>query len=205
MPPRPTMLLAALPIAALVALLPVAAAAAPACIEVTRFHLNQPLAGQSVAVVEANAGPATSLEMRAALAAVETELAKAGLAPAPTDGTAAALIATVRIDASQSVVQRRSPISIGIGGGSGGWGGGFGGGVSFPIGGGTRTVTQVTLAIQIRQAADGKAVWEGRASDTVKGGATADAVPRLARALISGFPGPSGETVIVKPKPRPWP
>lgn len=194
---------ALLPHALVVSLaLATAASAAPKGVEVTRFHLGQPLAGQAINVVEANPGPAVSLEMKAALTTVASELAKAGfITTPPAEGAPPPpLVATVKLEAAQSTVQRRSPISIGIGGGTGGWGGGFGGGVSFPVGGGTRTVTLLTLSVQIKAAADGKPLWEGRASETVSGG-TAQAVPRLASALIAGFPGPSGETVIVKPKP----
>ena len=45
--------------------------------------------------------------------------------------------------------------SIGIGGGTGGWNGGIGGGVTFPVGGGTRTVT-AALGI-VRRLLDGPA------------------------------------------------
>jgi hypothetical protein len=41
--------------------------------------------------------------------------------------------------------------------------------------------------------------WEGRASETLQGRNVTAAAPRLARALLTGFPGPSGQTVRVRP------
>lgn len=184
---------------ALAALLVAACAGGPAGVEVTRFHLSQPLTGQSIAVVAPEDVDASSLEFTSRAAVIAAELARAGFQPVPA-GQAAALRATVRLETSSREEQRSSPVSIGIGGGTGGRNVGIGGGMSFPVGGNrTRTVTEATLSLQIRRSADGTVQWEGRASETVQGANINAAVPRLARAMLSDFPGPSGQTVRVRP------
>ena len=56
----------------------------------------------------------------------------------------------------------------------------------------------------IRDRASGASLWEGRSQFTVSAtspyAATALAAPQLARALFSGFPGNSGETVAIQPQ-----
>jgi hypothetical protein len=183
----------------LAALALAACAGGPSPVEVTRFHLSQPLTGQTIAVVPPDGVDGTSLEFANRASIVAAELARAGFQPA-TGGQTAALRATVRLESSSREEQRRSPFSVGIGGGTGGRNVGIGGGVNFPVGAGrTRTVTVATMYLQIRRASDGSVQWEGRASETVEGSNADAAVPRLARALLSDFPGPSGQTVKVRP------
>jgi hypothetical protein len=105
---------------------------------------------------------------------------------------------------TQPLPRRRSPVSIGLGGGgySGGYRGGvgLGGGVSFPVGGGGGRLGTVTqLGVRLRRGPD--AVWEGQAKTLTetRDGPTTDALAtRLAHALFSGFPGESGRTVEVR-------
>ncbi|WP_164157369.1 DUF4136 domain-containing protein [Sandarakinorhabdus rubra] len=185
----------------LAALALAACAGGPAPIEVTRFHLSQPLAGQTIAVVPPEGVAADSLDFATQASALAAELARAGFQPVAA-GQPSMLRATLRLESSSREEQRQSPFSIGIGGMTGGRNVGVGGGVAVPVGGNrTRTVTMATLSLQIRRTADGSVQWEGRASDTVDGSNAIAAVPRLARALLTGFPGPSGQTVRVKPAP----
>jgi hypothetical protein len=168
-------------------------------VEVTRFHLAQPLSGQTIAVVPGDGVAVGDLEFNARAAAVAAELARAGFRPVAT-GQPSALTATMRLESSSREEQRQSPFSVGIGGMTGGRNVGLGGGMSFPVGrGSTRTITMATLSLQIRRVSDGAVQWEGRASETLQGNNLTAAVPRLARALLTGFPGPSGETVRVRP------
>ncbi len=184
---------------ALAALALAACASGPSGVEVTRFHLSQPLSGQTISVVPPDGVDAGNLEYQAQASAVAAELARAGFQPAA-PGQAAALRATLRLDSSSREEERRSPFSVGIGGMTGGRNVGLGGGVNFPVGANrTRTVTMATLFLQIRRASDGAVQWEGRASETLQGRNVTAAAPRLARALLTGFPGPSGQTVRVRP------
>jgi hypothetical protein len=163
--------------------------------QVTRFHQAPPAPGQSVAVVPLATGADASLEFRSQAAAVEAELMGAGFGLAP--ASSADLLAVLGVGQSFSEgMPRRSPVSVGIGGGTGGGNVGVGGSVAFPVGqprGNQILRTEMTLALKRR--ADGQALWEGRAATTAEGRAPAPNYPLLARALLSGFPGPSGQTV----------
>jgi hypothetical protein len=176
-------------------------ASGPSGVEVTRFHLAQPLAGASIQVVPADAAIADSLAFRSEADAVLAELVRAGFRP-PEPSQPPALTATIRLERGTSEQPRKSGLSIGLGGGFGGGfgrggGGGIGTGVNIPVTRTTQTVSNALLSLQIRRAGDPAVIWEGRAAAA---GAPADvSANRLARALLSGFPGASGQTVTVKP------
>ncbi|GGB39488.1 hypothetical protein GCM10011380_31250 [Sphingomonas metalli] len=177
--------------------------------EVIRYHLGEPLQRGTIRVEPlAPAGTTPSIEFKTYAAAVETQLLRNGYAlPAP--GAEPQLIATVSFNRANRVgPPRRSPVSIGIGGGgfSGGRGGGgfgLGGGIGFPIGGGGRSAfIESELAVTIKRRADQSPVWEGRAHN-IADARRADADPAaqaniLANALFTGFPGESGRTIEVK-------
>lgn len=183
------------PLAASLALL-AGCASGPAGVEVTRFHLSQPLAGASIEVIPADTNLTNSLAFRTEADAVLAELVRAGFRPA-TPPQPAALTASIRLERSTGERPRRSGLSVGLGGGFGGRRGGFGTGVNIPVTSTTETVSNALLTLQIRRAGDASVLWEGRAS--AAGSAADVSAGRLARALLSGFPGPSGQTVVVKP------
>lgn len=173
-------------------------------VQATRYHFDAMTDRGTIAVEPLTGSGTASLEYKTYAAAVQTELLRLGYtAPAP--GATPQFLATVSFTrAAQPLPPRRSPFSIGLGGGgiSGGRGGGvgLGGGVSLPVGGsgvGQGVVTE--LSVRIRQGPD--AVWEGRAQSlTDISAADADApaiAARLARALFTGFPGESGRTIEV--------
>jgi len=174
-------------------------------VSATRFHYD-PVTARGTVAVEPLTGPTSpSIEYKTYAAAVQAELLRQGFTnPAP--GVRAEYIATVGFTrAPQSLPQRRSPISIGLGGGVGGGGyrsgGGVGAGVGFPLGGGRGGEGVVTeLSVRIRKGPD--AIWEGQAqslTDTTAPNADTTAIAqRLATALFSGFPGESGRTIEVK-------
>lgn len=172
----------------------------PGPVDVTRYHLSQPIPAGTVAIQskDAVAGP----EFQLYADAVGAELGRMGFTPAAT-GARADYIATVgftRTDRGQ--VRTRPPLTIG--GGIGGFGGSVGGGVggSVGIGSKTRTVYGVELAVQLRRHGDNTVVWEGKAiTETLSGAPDAqpgDGAARLAAALFKGFPGQSGITITVK-------
>jgi hypothetical protein len=160
-------------------------------VQVTRFAAT----GEIVRGPAAPAAAAVSLEQSTYDAAVSRELAQAGFAA---EGTARyTYTAEVTKDVRRDPI-RRSPVTIGIGGGTGGYGGGFGIGGSFGIGSSRgRDTTMITLFVQLRDRASGKVVWEGRAQtdSTAPGG---ERIERLAAALFRDFPGQTGRTISVK-------
>ena len=171
--------------------------------EVTRFHLNQPIARGTIQLVPQQSWTAGQLEFRSVADSIAPALAAQGFQPVVPPASAD-LIGIV--DFSQGVRQgsgRGSGFSIGIGGGSFGRHGGIGGGVTLPIGQAKpNDIVVSTLALQIKRRSDGSVVWEGRASGEGRSG-SADAspsaiAPRLAAALLAGFPGASGQTVRVQ-------
>ena len=172
--------------------------------EVTRFHLGQPIPGDTIAL---QAGPGldpNGLEFRSYADAVARELAAAGFRPVAA-GARPAYQATLKVEQSSipQVRDSRSRVSFGFGFGGGGYrsGGGVGVGTSVPVGGPRTRFTDVDmLSLQIRRVSDASMVWEGRATETVtgrSGGGLNAAVPELAHALLAGFPGPAGTTVRV--------
>jgi hypothetical protein len=171
-----------------------------------RYHLGDVGRGTVQVTPVGTAQP--SLEYQGYARAVEAELARNGYTVAPVGGTAQ-YVATVAFRRANEVgPPRRSPVSIGLGGGgfSGGRRGGgvgLGGGVSFPIGGNRgREVVVSELEVVISRRADQTRMWEGRAQAAADAGDPASATDalaaRLAAAAFTGFPGESGRTIEVK-------
>lgn len=171
-------------------------------VEVTRFHLEQPI-GRGTIDVEplSGAGPA-SLEYKTYAAAVQGELLRVGYGAA-NPGTTAQYLATVNfMRASRGTVDMGPPVTLGLGVGSFGRhvGGGVGGGIGI---GKHRHKELITseLSVRITDRASGSTIWEGRAQlDGAVGekeASPAATATKLAHALFKGFPGESGRTINV--------
>jgi hypothetical protein len=173
-------------------------------IDVTRFHLGQPIAGDSVAVQPLTGYAGISPEDQVYVGAVSNAMIPLGFAPTPGDATT--YIAAVSYKhVSQGTVRKRPAVTIGLGAGSfsGGRHGGVGveGGGSFGIGGGHAELISTELNVQIKRRSDNSIVWEGHATTeglSGPGAMTATTADRLAKALFKGFPGESGITITVK-------
>lgn len=171
--------------------------------EVTRFHLGQPLAPAQVAIEPLPAQPllGDSLQFQSYAGAVGAELTRLGYNVTPGVATSE-LVASIGVARGTRESLQRSPLSIGLGGGSFGGSTGVGGGVSFPIGGGARNLVITELVVQLKRRSEGSVIWEGRAQTAAKEGTPyadpGQAVARLARALFADFPGESGRTIEVK-------
>ncbi|MEC3910250.1 DUF4136 domain-containing protein [Sphingobium sp. CR2-8] len=197
-------------LAALALPLSACATAAPR-VEVTQFHLGNPARSGTVAVEEMPGNPDISLEFRTYADAVSQELQRVGFSPA--NGAPSDYVAQVSFSRSfrPSGVDRSSdrPVSVGVGGGfgSGGGrrGGSFGGlglGIGINLSGKPKDIVTTQLHVQLRRRSDSQAIWEGRASTEAKQGSPAAqpaaAAQKLAAALIGGYPGESGRTIMVK-------
>jgi hypothetical protein len=192
-----------LPILAGLGALTLAGCATTTPIEVTRFHLAQPLGRGTIDVQPlAAAGPA-SLEFKTYAADVQGELLRLGYT-APPPGTEAQYLATVNfIRTSRGVIDEGPPVTLGLG--VGGFGRHVGGGAEGGIGIGKHRRKELIasqLSVRITDRATGSTVWEGRAElDGAVGLHQVDsgaAAARLAHALFQGFPGESGRTIRVK-------
>lgn len=150
----------------------------------------------------------SNLAARAAIAeAVSAELTKAGYTVVP-EGTPAdqtAAIRTSRNPIAAAPVERRGPVSVGVGGSTGSYGSGLGLGVGLNLGGGREgPAATTTLELRIARSGGGETLWEGRAQiDTgVKSpySQAGLAARTLAAGLFKDFPGGNGETVTIDAK-----
>lgn len=172
-------------------------------VEVTRFHLDQPI-GRGTIDVEpvAAAGPA-SLEFKTYAAAVEGELLRLGYT-APADGGTAQYLATVNfMRTSRGTIDEGPPLTIGLGVGGFGRNVGGGGDVGFGVGKHRHKELIVSqLSVRITDRASGSTIWEGRAELNgalgEKEASPAASAAKLAQALFKGFPGESGKTIRVQ-------
>ncbi len=174
-------------------------------VEVTRFHVPEAtqLGQGTVAIEPAEGMDGQSLEFRTYAAAVGHELQRLGYADMVADGRASQSVAVVRIERESF---RRSsdgsPVSVGIGGGTGGYGSGIGLGLGIDLSGPPPETVETQLAVVIRDRASGQALWEGRARFSARASSplaqTQLGAAKLAEALFRGFPGTSGETLLVE-------
>jgi hypothetical protein len=180
-------------------------------VEVTRFHLPDAQLGRGpIAVVPAPGMTDTSLELGAYRAAVARELARIGYTEARgaagqvgAGQVAAGQVAEVRLLRRTWQPERmRGPVSVGVGAGGGSYGSGVGMGVGIDLSGRPPAQTETELGVMIKDRAGGRTLWEGRALFVVRADSplaqTDLGAAKLAEALFRGFPGNSGETILVK-------
>ncbi len=164
-------------------------------VEVTRFHLGTAIPAGAVRVETP-----PSLEGATYAAAVGRAMARIGYADAvgAAESLYTAKTSFTRLTREEA---KKSPFSIGIGGGSFGGNVGVGLGASIPIGGKTRQIIVTRLSVQLIRKADATMVWEGKAETSAPSTAPAAqpglAAEKLANALFKDFPGTSGQTVVV--------
>jgi hypothetical protein len=170
-------------------------------VQVTRFHLEQPIAPGQITVEPMMAQDRGSPEFQTYANIVGGELAKIGFTEAP--GLAKSeQVAVIQVDRMFFDGPPRSSFSIGIGGGNYGWHGGAGGSVGTTFAGKPTQNVATRLIVQIKRRSDGTTIWEGRAETHARFGTPesqpAAAVQHLASAVFQGFPGVSGRTISVK-------
>jgi len=173
-------------------------------VEVTRFHDEAVARAGTISVIASDSRDAGSLEFRSTANAVATALNRAGFQVA-NDGatdTAFRAIVELRRETLPPGLQRRSPVSVGVGGSTGSYGSGVGMGLSINLSGKPKPTVTTQLRVQIRRAGDDKAIWEGRAETSAKEGSPEAqpgvAASKLADALFRDFPGASGQTMTVQ-------
>lgn len=170
--------------------------------QVTRTHLNQPIARATIAIEPLTATEAGSLGYQAGAAALARQLTRLGWTLAPPGSTASEQVATVRVAQGVGAPGGGSPVSVGIGGGAGSHGGGVGAGISVPLGRRAGPTVLTSMEVRIRRRSDGSAIWEARGAVPAPGG-SADAqltaaAEKLAFAMFQDFPGESGRTISVR-------
>lgn len=177
--------------------------------EVTRFHVGNPARSGTIVVEEMPGNPDISLEFRTYADAIAQQWQQVGFTPvaagAPSEYVA--LVSFRRGFRPSGIDRSGNPVSVGMGGGFGGGsrGGSFGGlglGIGINLSGKPKDIVSTELQVQLRRRADSQTIWEGRAMTEAKQGTPAAqpamAAQKLATALIQGYPGESGRTMIVK-------
>jgi Domain of unknown function (DUF4136) len=169
-------------------------------VEVTRFHLGQPIARGPIAIEAFEPADANGLEFRAYADAVARHLSAQGWTVVETLGQSEQVALVDVRQGSRETFTSPSPFSVSIGGYGGGWNSGGAVGATFG-GGGGRGVELVgtMLEVRIKRRSDGTVFWEGRALSEARAGTEQAqrtmAVERLAEALFRDFPGESGRTI----------
>ncbi|MCJ2185423.1 DUF4136 domain-containing protein [Novosphingobium beihaiensis] len=173
-------------------------------VEVTRFHAADitPL-GHGTIRVEPAPGQLDDMEFRAYAGAVGRELTRLGYTlPLPGE-SGSGQVALLSLERHRYLPQRNSnPVSVGVGGSTGSYGSGVGVGVGIDLSGPPPEQVETKLAVTIQDRASGRHLWEGRAAFTVRASSpmaqTSLGAAKMAEALFKGFPGQSGETILVK-------
>lgn len=176
-------------------------------VEVTRFVAASPAGLGQGTIAVAFPDAISNLAARAAFAqAVSAELSRLGYTVVP-EGSPAGQTATIRTTrgpVAAAPVDRRGPVSVGVGGSAGNFGSGLGMGVGVNLGGGRESPDAVTtLEVRITRAGT-ETLWEGRAqiATGVKSpySQTETSARTLAAGLFKDFPGGNGETVTLDAK-----
>ena len=172
-------------------------------VEVTRFNRTAEGvvygAGSYSVEVAGDSAAGQGLAASPYLAAVAREMQRVGYIDKAGGGSD--VIAEVRASTERFEPERRSPVSVGVGGSTGNYGSGVGLGVGINLGGGPKAQVETTLNVRIVRRSDNLVIFEGKAVQAAKAGSPAAqpgiAASKLAEALFQGFPGKSGETIRV--------
>ena len=173
-------------------------------VDVTRFHSDAVPRSGTISVQPVNSADVASLEFRTNANAVSAALGRVGYSVLDDGAPGATYKAVVEIarQTQAPFVDKRSPVSVGVGGSTGSYGSGLGLGIGIDLSGKPKAVIATQMRVQIRRASDDVAIWEGRAETQAKEGSPAAqpgmAAGKLADALFRDFPGKSGVTITVK-------
>ncbi|MCT2401665.1 DUF4136 domain-containing protein [Novosphingobium mangrovi (ex Huang et al. 2023)] len=173
-------------------------------VEITRFHAADIAAlGQGTIRVEPAQGQMENMEFRTYAMAVSRELTRVGYVEPLPGESGSRQVALLRLERQRYQPQRESgPVSVGVGGSTGSYGSGVGVGIGIDLSGPPPEQVATKLSVIIIDRASGKHLWEGRASFVVRADSpmaqTSLGAAKMTEALFKGFPGESGETILVK-------
>lgn len=173
-------------------------------VEVTRFHVidaSHETRGTIRIVSASDKGP--TLEEAPYIAAIADALVPYKFSVLRPDDPTNEAIGRVSVIRTRIRPERsRSRVSLGGAGSTGSYGSGVGLGIGIDLSGRPPEQIETLLTLTIDDASNGKRLWEGRARQIVSvksplASPSADA-QHMAEALLAGFPGHSGETILVK-------
>jgi hypothetical protein len=172
-------------------------------VEVTRFHAADiTTVNKGTIRVEPAPGQQEDMEFRMYAVAVTRELTRLGYTEMLPGESGSDQIAVMSLERRRFVPQPSSgPVSVGVGGGTGSFGSGLGVGIGLNLSKPSEQV-ETHLSVTIVDRASGRHLWEGRAAFSVKDSSpmaqTSLGAAKMSEALFKGFPGQSGETILVK-------
>lgn len=173
---------------------------------VTRFHQLPTPSGETIEVIAMDPTLQQSIEFGAYAQMVGSKLGIIGYNPP--QGNASQYIAEISYlirPLQDSIVEDRSPVSVGVGVGSGGYrrGTSMGVGLSTSFGSSENAVQYVSsLSMNIIELSTGQRLYEGRVESINKNQNLAQIMPYMIEALFRDFPGENGTSDIVKVKPN---
>ncbi|MBT6031748.1 MAG: DUF4136 domain-containing protein [Kordiimonadaceae bacterium] len=171
---------------------------------VTRFHQLPAANGTSIEVIAMDPALQQSIEFGTYAQMVGQKLGAFGYSPA--SGQASNLIAEISYHIEplrDTIIEDRSPVSIGVGMGSGRYGrrGGssVGIGMSTSLGSSNQKIEYISsLQLNIVRLSDGSRLYEGRVENLGRNQNLQQVMPLLIDALFQNFPGESGTTNTIK-------
>lgn len=153
-------------------------------VDVTRFHLNQPVARGTIAVEPVEAADANTPDFWRYRAAAEAQLRRLGWTVVNPAGRSEQVALIDVEQGTRAALARRAPISAALG---------------RSTGTGSSELVITLLEVSIRRRSDASVFWEGRAETEGRAGTVAAdsryVIDRLAEALFRDFPGESGRTI----------
>lgn len=214
-----------LTVAAPAAMLLLGACATPFKADVSRFQMMPAPEGQTFAIRPANPRNSGGIEFNQYASLVAARLAEQGYRPV--EAGPATLLVTLDYGVDNGHEKVVSTPGFGWGGYGGGFGGGWGyGGFRRPFYGrgwysgwadpfwyqpfGGNQVDSYTyfvsyMDLKIRRTGDERVLFEGRAKARSTDDSLQRLVPNLIEAMFTGFPGRSGEEVLITVPPPPKP
>lgn len=172
---------------------------------VTRFHQLPEPNGAPIEVISMDPSLQRSIEFGTYAELVGRKLGEQGYTPP--SGNVTTYVAEIAYNIrplSETVIENRSPVSVGLGvGGGSRRGTSVGMGISTGFGSSEPQVEYIsTFSMNIVRLSDGARVYEGRVENRGKNQNLPEIVPLLINSLFQDFPGQSGSsnTVTISPK-----
>ena len=172
---------------------------------VTRFHKLPPPSGQTIEVIAMDPTLQQSIEFGSYAEMIGNKLGTVGYNPPTGDATHyIAEISYTIVPLNDTVIENRSPVSVGVGMGSGGYrrGTSVGVGISSSFGSSNNTAQYISaLSMNIIDLSTGERLYEGHVESINRNQNLAQIMPFMIEALFQDFPGENGSSNTVKVSP----
>lgn len=172
---------------------------------VTRFHQLPPANGDSIEVVSLDPTLQQSIEFGTYAQMVGKKLGDVGYTPPENNRSRyIAELGYSIVPLGETVIENRSPVSVGVGVGSGSRRGtSMGVGISTGFGSSNTELQYVSrLTMNIIDLTTGNRLYEGHVENISRGQSLSQTMPLLIDALFQDFPGESGTSNVVKVTPN---